>query len=48
MSAFVLLSILIYVVTAVIILWIVWAIIRSAVRRALRDHQEWLEERGLR
>jgi uncharacterized membrane protein len=48
MSAFVLLSILIYVVTAVIILWILWAIIRSAVRRALRDHQEWLEERGLR
>jgi uncharacterized membrane protein len=48
MSAFVLLSILIYVVTAVIILWILWAIIRSAVRRALRDHQEWLEECGLR
>jgi len=43
-----LLSILLYVVSTVIGLWILWAIIRSAVRRALRDHQEWLEGRGLR
>jgi len=39
---------MLYVVSAVIGLWILWTIIRSAVRRALRDHQEWLEERGLR
>ncbi len=48
MSGFFVLSILAYAVAAVIVLWIAWAIIRSAVRRALRDHQEWLEERGLR
>lgn len=27
---------------------VAYAVIRFAVRRALRDHQEWLEERGLR
>ena len=48
MNTFFLLPVLIYIVVAVIGLWITWAIIRSAVRRALRDHQEWLEERGLR
>lgn len=41
-------AILIYLVVLVIGLWIAWAIIRSAVRRALRDHQEWLENRGMR
>lgn len=27
---------------------VAYTVIRLAVRRALRDHQEWLEERGLR
>jgi hypothetical protein len=48
MNTFLLFSVAIYVVLAVIVVWILWAIIRSAVRRALRDHQEWLEARGLR
>lgn len=48
MNTFVVLSILVYTVVIVIGLWIAWAVIRSAVRRALRDHQEWLESRGLR
>jgi len=48
MSSFFFLPVLIYLVVAVIALWILWAIIRSAVRRALRDHQEWLEARGMR
>jgi uncharacterized membrane protein len=47
-TAMLIIPILVYVVLAVIGLWISWAIIRSAVRRALRDHQEWLEGRGLR
>ena len=38
--------ILIYLVVIAIGLLISWAIIRSAVKRALRDHQEWLEARG--
>jgi len=38
--------ILIYLVVIAISLLIFWAIIRSAVKRALRDHQEWLEARG--
>lgn len=40
--------ILIYIVLLVIGVWIFWSVIRSAVRRALRDHQEWLESRGMR
>lgn len=40
--------ILIYAVLLVIGVWIFWSIVRSAVRRALRDHQEWLESRGMR
>ncbi|WP_349898181.1 hypothetical protein [Parafrigoribacterium soli] len=48
MSTFFYLPFLIYLLLVVITLWILWAIIRSAVRRALRDHQEWLEGRGMR
>lgn len=40
--------ILIYIVLLAIVVWIFWSVIRSAVRRALRDHQEWLESRGMR
>ncbi|MBW4031690.1 MAG: hypothetical protein HIU88_03385 [Acidobacteria bacterium] len=38
--------IVIYAGILALSLWITWAIIRSAVRRALRDHQQWLEQRG--
>jgi Flp pilus assembly protein TadB len=34
----------IVIIAVVLLIW--WAVIRSAVRRALRDHQEWLEQRG--
>jgi hypothetical protein len=39
-------GILVYLVVIAVSLLIFWAIIRSAVKRALRDHQEWLEARG--
>jgi len=45
---FLVVPVLIYLVLAVIGAWILWSVIRSAVRRALRDHQEWLESRGMR
>ncbi len=45
---FFVIPILIYIVLLVIGVWILWSIIRSAVRRALRDHQVWLESRGMR
>lgn len=48
MNSFFFLPVLIYLVVVVLALWILWAIIRSAVRKALRDHQEWLEARGMR
>ncbi len=42
----IIIAILIYAGVIALSLWIGWAIIRSAVRRALRDHQQWLEQRG--
>ena len=42
----VIIGIIVYLVIFAIGLLILWAIIRSAVKRALRDHQEWLEQRG--
>jgi hypothetical protein len=42
----VIIGIIVYLVIVAIGLLIFWAIIRSAVKRALRDHQEWLEARG--
>ena len=42
----VIIGIIVYLVVVAIGLLILWAIIRSAVKRALRDHQEWLEARG--
>ncbi len=42
----VIIIIVIYAGVLALSLWITWAIIRSAVRRALRDHQQWLEQRG--
>lgn len=39
-------GVLVYIIIVGISLLIFWAIIRSAVRRALRDHQQWLESRG--
>lgn len=42
----VIIAIVIYAGVLALSLWICWAIIRSAVRRALRDHQQWLEQRG--
>ena len=42
----VIIGIFVYLVIVAIGLLILWAIIRSAVRRALRDHQNWLEARG--
>jgi hypothetical protein len=42
----IIIGIIVYLVIVAIGLLIFWAIIRSAVKRALRDHQEWLEARG--
>jgi hypothetical protein len=39
-------AVAVYIVIVLVGLLIAWAVIRSAVRRALRDHQEWLEQRG--
>lgn len=39
-------AIVLYIIIIVVSLLIFWAIVRSAVRRALRDHQGWLESRG--
>ncbi len=40
------LIVLFYAVIVAVILLLLWVVIRSAVRRALRDHQEWLERRA--
>jgi hypothetical protein len=37
--------VILYAGGVVLGVWIVWSLIRSAVRRALRDHQLWLESR---
>jgi hypothetical protein len=37
-------AIVIYVGLVALGLWLLWAIIRSAARRALRDHQLWLDQ----
>jgi hypothetical protein len=41
-------GLIVYVGIILLMILIFWAIIRSAVRRALRDHQEWLETRQVR
>jgi hypothetical protein len=38
--------IVVYAALVVFAVWILWSLVRSAVRRALRDHQYWLESRG--
>lgn len=38
-------AIIIYLLGLIIGLLILWYIIKTAVRGALRDHQEWLEQR---
>ncbi|WP_157157456.1 MULTISPECIES: hypothetical protein [unclassified Diaminobutyricimonas] len=40
--------VLFWIVGGAIGLLIFYTVVRAAVRRALRDHQEWLEDRGLR
>ena len=39
-------SAIIAIVGALLTLLILWAVIRNAVRTALRDHQEWLGSGG--
>jgi hypothetical protein len=44
----IIIGVIVYVGILLLMILIFWAIIRSAVRRALRDHQEWLDLRHVR
>jgi hypothetical protein len=45
MNLFGIVWVLVYAGLVVLTVWILWSLVRSAVRRALRDHQLWLESR---
>lgn len=41
-------GLLLWAIGAALGLFVLYHVVRAAVRQALRQHQEWLEERGLR
>ncbi len=40
-----LLGLLVYAAFVALAFWLLYIVVRAAVRRALRDHQEWLDRR---
>ncbi|PJJ62026.1 hypothetical protein [Compostimonas suwonensis] len=41
----ILLVIVFYVIVPAVVLWVLYLIIKTAVKNALRDHQTWLDTR---